>query len=220
MAPPPPRFRAKRSLLPEDQKSLPESSGLMPVKKHELTVFLGLLSSPGVEAFLQRDRCFVAIDNYILATAFVFFKRANLTPEEFTVRNLWLALYLAHDAEEDEETRKWEMLPWALGANWQHQHKSFEADKLAFLRRIKYRVLVTKQQCMQVMNLAPNHQAWGRRRAADHGGAKRMKKDEEFVPSGPDRPTPLCRNCPAADEVLSEEVEQGRGEDQVVVEKF
>ena len=198
MAPPVQRFRAKRSLLPEDQRKLPETSSLMMVKKHELTVFLNLLSSnPEVEAFLKRDRCFVAIDNYILATAFVFFKRANLTLEEYTVRNLWLALYLAHDAEEDEEPRKWEMLPWALGADWQYGLKSWEADKQAFWRRIKYRVLVSKEQCKQVMSLAPNHQAWGRCRAADHGGAKRMKKDEQYMPSGPHQPTPVCRSCPA-----------------------
>ena len=176
----------------------------MTVKKHELTLFLGLLSSREVEDFLKRDCCFVAIDNYILAAAFVFFKRANLTLEEYTVRNLWVALYLAHDAEEDEETRKWEMLPWALGDDWQHQLRSWEEDKQAFWRRIKYRVLVTKEQCKQVMALAPNHQAWSRRRAVDHGGAKRMRKDEHYMPSGPDQPTPVCSSCPAA-------VEQGRG---------
>ena len=192
----------------------------MAVKKHELVVFLSLLNRQEVQAFLQRDRCFVAIDNYILATAFVFFKRANLTLEEYTVRNLWLALYLAHDAEEDEEPRKWEMLPWALGVNWQQQLRCWEADKQAFWIRIKYRVLVTKEQCKQVMALAPNHQAWSRRRAADHGGAKRMKKDEQYLPSGPDQPTPLCRTCPAPEELPSGRVEQDGVENQVVVKKF
>ena len=189
----------------------------MMVKRHELKVFLDLLSNPEVEAFMQRDRCFVAIDNYILATAFVFFKRANLLLEEYTVKNLWLALYLAHDAEEDEEPRKWEMLPWALGDNWQHRLKSWEAEKQAFWRRIAYRVLVTKEQCKQVMSLEPNHQAWSRLRAADHGGAKRMKREEHFMPSGPNKPTPACTSCPTADQVLSEDDEQGRGESQVLV---
>ena len=219
MAPPVKRFRAKRSLLPLDQRKLPESSGLMTVKKHELVVFLGLLGSREVEEFLKRDRCFVAIDNYILAIAFVFFKRANLTLEEYTVRNLWVALYLAHDAEEDEEPRKWEMFPWALGDDWQHQLRSWEEDKQAFWRRIKYRVLVTKEQCKQVMALAPNHQAWSRYRAADHGGAKRMKKDEQYIPSGPHKPTPECRSCPAAEEWRGEEVQGGEVE-QVKAKKF
>ena len=96
-----------------------EGSEFMIVKKFEVNTFLDLLKNQEVEAFLQRDRCCVSIDNFLLAAAFVFFKRANLTLEEFTVKNLWLALYLDHDAEEDEEPRKWEMLPWALGAGWQ-----------------------------------------------------------------------------------------------------
>ena len=192
----------------------------MTVKRHELNVFLSLLVDQEVEAFMQRDRCFVSIDNYILATAFVYFKRANLVLEEYTVRNLWLALYLAHDAEEDEEPRKWEMLPWALGANWHQQLKSWEADKQAFWRRIKYRVLVTKEQCKQVMALASNHQAWRRCRAADHGGAKRMKKDEQYIPSGPGQSTPACRSCPDVEEVQSGKVDQVGGENQVEVEKF
>merc|ERR1719153_796702 len=214
MAPPVQRFRAKRSLLSEDQRKLPESSGLMTVKRHELNVFLSLLNNQEVEAFMQRDRCFVAIDNYILATAFVYFKRANLVLEEYTVRNLWLALYLAHDAEEDEEPRKWEMLPWALGADWQHHLKSWEVEKQAFWRRINYRVLVSKEQCKQVMALAASHEAWSRCRTLDHGGARRMRK-ESFVPSGPQLPTPNCSQCLAAESVgaqwrgwLSQETEE------------
>ena len=142
----------------------------------------------------------MSIDNFLLAAAFVFFKRANLTLEEFTVRNLWLALFLAHDAEEDEEPRKWEMLPWALGADWQHHLKSWEVEKQAFWRRINYRVLVSKEQCKQVMALAPNHEAWNRCRPLDHGGARRMRK-EALGPSGPQLPTPKCSQCLAAQNV-------------------
>ena len=120
----------------------------MMVKSHELKVFLELLSDPVVEAFLKRDRCFVAIDNYILTTAFVYFKRANMTLEEYTVRNFWLALYLAHDSQEDDETRKWEMLPWALGTSWPQQIMSWEEERRAFWARIQYRVLVTREQCV------------------------------------------------------------------------
>ena len=101
-----------------------------------------------------------------------------MAKEEFTVRNLWLAIYLAHDAEEDEEPRKWEILPWALGVNWQQHLKSWAAEKQALWRRINFRVFVTAHQCNQVMALAPDHQAWSRRRAVDHGGAKRMRKEE------------------------------------------
>ena len=205
-----PGFRGKRSLLAKDQRKLPPGSGLMMVKSHELKVFLELLSDPVVEAFLKRDRCFVAIDNYILAAAFVYFKRANMTLEEYTVRNFWLALSLAHDSQEDDETRKWEMLPWALGTHWPQQLMSWEAERRAFWARIQYRVLVTREQCVQVMNLIPNHQAWSRRRTPDHGGAKRMKKDEDYVPTGPQQPTPACRGCPVAGEALDGEPEEKR----------
>ena len=80
-------------------------------------------------------------------------------------------------------------------------------------------MLVSKEQCKQVMALAPNHQAWSRYRAADHGGAKRMKKDEQYIPSGPHKPTPECRSCPAAEEWRDEEVQGGEVE-QVKVKKF
>ena len=43
-----------------------------------------------------------------------------------------------------------------------------------------------------------------------------MKK-EHYMPSGPDQPTPVCSSCPAAEEVLSEEVEQRREGNQVSV---
>ena len=102
-------------------------------------------------------------------------------------------------AEEDEEPRKWEILPWAMGVNWQQHLKSWAAEKEALWRRINFRVFVTKHQCDQVMVLAPDHQAWSRRRAVDHGGAKRMRKEENFVPTGPEQATPQCSSCAAAE---------------------
>ena len=78
--------------------------------------------------------------------------------------------------------------------------KSWEVEKSAFWRRINYRVLVSKEQCKQVMALAPNHEALSRCRPLGHGGARRMRK-ESFVPSGPQLPTPKCSKCLAAESV-------------------
>ena len=59
----------------------------------------------------------------------------------------------------------------------------------------KYRVLVTKEQCKQVMSLDPNNEALGRCRAVDQGGAKRMKREEHYMLSGPNQPIPHCIRC-------------------------
>ena len=191
--------------------------------------FLELLSTPEVASLLERDRCYLATDRYLLATAFVYFKRARLALEEFTVDNFWLALYLAHDQEEDEERNKWELLPWALGPAWRAGIKDWMVAKRELWKRMGHRSLVSRRQCEQVMGLVA-HPAWGRYRSTSHGGARRKEGEqgEQFVPTGPLQDTPPCLACkkvelvrvvvpPAAEEVGPMVV---HSEDGKLVEEF
>lgn len=142
---------------------------------------------------------------------FTYFKRAKFTPEEFTVYNFFLALYLASDIEEDVEEYKYEIFPWALGSKWRSKFGSFLRKRDELLRRIGYRAIVSRKCCEEVMNFVPDHFVWTRERKESHGGAIRSYMvnkcrkllsiehkidDEELtMPRGPSerpRPCPLC----------------------------
>ena len=171
----------------------------MTIHPEEVDRFFALLERPAIQQLLQKDGCYTLADSFLLAMAFIYFKRAGLREEEYTERNFWLALYLAHDQEEDEDRTKWELLPWALGETWMTSFTSFMVDKDALWRRMGYRSLVHPRQCRQVMALSPRSQAWSRVRSPDHGGALRMCKDEEpYMPRGPLLASPGCSRCPPA----------------------
>ena len=197
------RQTRKLNIFPLVQPSfspLPQHTGgpgrQMVVHSEELRMFLDLLDSPEIKQLLDRDRCYLAADNYLLAAVFIYFKRAGLAAQEFSVRNFWLALYLAHDQEEDEEPHKWELLPWALGTDWQSSCTSWIAEKNVLWRRMSYRSLVTKRQCEQVMAISASAGIWSRRRNHSHGGARRsVDWEENFVPGGPLAGTPRCVRC-------------------------
>lgn len=142
---------------------------------------------------------------------FTYFKRAKFSPEEFTVYNFFLALYLASDIEEDVEEYKYEIFPWALGSKWRSKFGSFLRKRDELLRRIGYRAIVSRKCCEEVMNFVPEHFVWTRERKESHGGAIRsymvnkcrkllsiehkMDDEELTMPRGPGerpRPCPLC----------------------------
>ncbi len=162
--------RCVRQLLPQSPAFLQPKGRWMEVQQEELQLFFHLLQSPPINRLLQRDRCFTLADNYLLVTVFIYFRRAGLAWEEYTERNFWLALYLAHDQEEDEEQAKWELLPWALGPQWQAALRSFLAEREELWRRLGHRTLVSRRQCDRVMSLS-TAEAWGRVRSGGHGGA-------------------------------------------------
>ena len=174
---------------------------LMVVQGSELRDFLALLDTPQISMILKRDRCYAMADRYLLATVFVYFKRAELRVEEYTERNFWLALYLAHDQEEDDDKIKWELLPWALGLQWQPSYWAMMRDKEVLWRRMGHRSLVSRRQCDQVMALSASAAVWARTRTACHGGAKRSNPEEQYIPRGPLQPTPVCARCPVRKEV-------------------
>ena len=192
---PQPAARAVRSLsLPSLLAQSRLGRGLMVVRSQEVRSFLSLLESQHICRMLARDRCHTMADRFLLATVFVYFKRAELEEEEYTERNFWLALYLAHDQEEDDDKTKWELLPWALGTRWQPLYHTLMTEKLELWRGMGMRSLVSKRQCDQVMALSASAAAWARTRTAGHGGVLRRSSEEQYVPRGPDQPG--CGRCP------------------------
>ena len=182
----------------------------MTVHPQELDLFIKLLERPAIQQLLQMDCCYTMADSFLLATAFVYFKRAGLREEEYTERSFWLALYLAHDQEEDDECFKFELLPWALGEGWRTSYNSFMVAKDALWRRMDHRSLVQPRQCHQVMAVFPRSQAWNRQRTLSHGGAIRIYGEEEpYMPQGPLLPRPGCRRCPAEVREESRSLELG-----------
>merc|ERR1719334_1673013 len=168
------------------------------VFKEELSTFFGLLSCSSIRELLTRDSCYMLADNYLLAMVFVYFKRAQLSLDEYDEKNFWLALYLAHDQEEDEDQLKWELLPWALGPSLQAGCQQWMEAKDLLWRRMNYRSMVCRSQCDQIMAISVSSPVWDRVRSSCHGGARRRpgQEDEVFYPAGPGNPLPVCRKCP------------------------
>ena len=117
----------------------------MLVGGEEMSRYFALLEVDEIRAFLDKDKCRIHADRYLLAIVFIYFKRADLTMLEYTPHNFWVALYLAHDQEEEEDHLKWEILPWALGQNWWEKRPSFFDDKVNFWKRMNYRSAVSRR---------------------------------------------------------------------------
>jgi len=165
----------------------------------ELQAFFKLLDEDDhIYDFLTYDSCCKLADKYLLAMVFTYFKRAGLKRREFNRTNFFIALYLAHDIEEDEDEHKLEIVFWALGHNWRQYLRRFTTMRDKLWKKMNYRAIVSCRLCNEVMAIAPNHHLWERHRPVHHAGAirayQRLTDLNEYEELPLDSP-PVCRLC-------------------------
>ncbi|XP_045623503.2 uncharacterized protein [Procambarus clarkii] len=168
------------------------------VSRKHLNCFFQLVEDPVVRKFLKTDICRRYADKYLLAMVFTYFVRADLKSHQYSRKNFFAALYLAHDMEEDEEELKYEVLPWTLGHAWRKTYTSLLRIRDDIFWAIGCRAVVSKRCCDQVMGMQPDHWLWERERPVYHGGAHReylKHPDDNGHPRGPDKSPLQCRKC-------------------------
>uniref|UniRef100_A0A3Q3JYA4 Uncharacterized protein n=1 Tax=Monopterus albus TaxID=43700 RepID=A0A3Q3JYA4_MONAL len=151
-----------------------------------------------IQEFLWMDCCCKMTHEYLLAMAFVYFKRARFTFAEYTRKIFFIALYLANTMEEDEEESKYEIFPWALGKNWRKHFPCFFKQRDKLWGRIEYKAAV--KRCTEVMAIVPSHFVWQREREEHHSGAQRQYSDSivKLHVVGPLHPSAQTPRCPPA----------------------
>ncbi|GAB6022107.1 hypothetical protein CHUAL_006250 [Chamberlinius hualienensis] len=129
----------------------PVTNTTVTIHQNEMTTFFKLIETDErIIRLLNTDVCCRIADKYLLAMVFVYFKRAKLSPMEYTRRNFFTALFLAHDMEEEDDDAKVELLRWSLGHRWSLMTCRFLRARDKLWKQINYRGIVSRKLCDEV----------------------------------------------------------------------
>uniref|UniRef100_A0A6I8SE86 Uncharacterized protein n=1 Tax=Xenopus tropicalis TaxID=8364 RepID=A0A6I8SE86_XENTR len=113
-----------------------------------------------IKDFFDKDFYKKIADKYLLAMVPIYFKRAHIKPRDYSRLNFFHVLYLAHDMEEDLNTAKLNILPWAFWKSWRTFTRVFLKARKSLWTCMNFRALVTRSECEELMSHCPTHWAW------------------------------------------------------------
>ncbi|OCT83254.1 speedy protein 1-B-like isoform X2 [Xenopus laevis] len=160
------------------------------------TDFYQLLEHPRISRSLTMDSCRKVTDKYLLAMVKVYFQRAELKKEEYTMLNFFAALLLANEME--DETPFYDLIyPWCLGAEFQVKWQELRSCKLELWRRMGFKALVSRTSCEEAMEDNPTHWVWKRERHHNHGLVIRQhaRPRDFFYFRAPNISPAFCSQC-------------------------
>ncbi|XP_054549677.1 speedy protein E4-like isoform X2 [Talpa occidentalis] len=136
-------------------------SSVLPVY-HE--VFSKLLEDPVIRRFLTWDKNLRVSDKYLLSMVIAYFSRAGLFSWQYQRIHFFLALYLANDMEEDNQTPKQVIISFLYGKN-SSQRSLFHKLRFQFIRSMGWRTRVSRKECEEIQAFDPELWVWGRDRS-------------------------------------------------------
>ena len=138
-------------------------------------MFLKMIDGDFFQSFLAFDKCFLMSDCYILAMTFSYMQQVTC-PAQYCPRLFFQCLYIACAMEEDDPDLQHETLRWMFNTKskyFPHRKQVFIRGVRQVLKILRYRTIVDKSLCDRIMQTAPHHQAWKRKRTPRHGRAIR-----------------------------------------------
>lgn len=122
---------------------------------------------------MEWDRYFEVADNYLISVALIYLLRARYTFQQFTFFNLMVALYLAHEVEEEDWINcrlRPDLIRLAFGSRVisEESYRLFMKKKEKLWRAVGYNVIVKREESDAVMSrLIRENRVWLRMRCPD-----------------------------------------------------
>ena len=123
------------------------------------------------EELMEWDRHYEIADNYLISVALIYLLRARYTFQQFTFFNLMVALYLAHEVEEEDWINRLmrpDLIRSAFGSRAisEESYRLFMKKKEKLWRSLAYDVIVKREESDAVMSrLMREDHVWGRMRS-------------------------------------------------------
>uniref|UniRef100_A0A8C6IG79 Speedy/RINGO cell cycle regulator family, member E4A n=1 Tax=Mus spicilegus TaxID=10103 RepID=A0A8C6IG79_MUSSI len=133
------------------------------VRPEHHKVFTKLLEDPVVKKFLTWDKMLRVSDKYLLSMVIAYFSRAGLFSWQYRPIHFFLALYLANDMEEDNQTPKQDIFYFLYGKSYA-QRPMFHKLRFQFIRSMGWKIWVSREECEEIQAYDPELWVWTRDR--------------------------------------------------------